>query len=188
MEDRRVIKPTQPRHPPPRARLSPVAKPTARGSGGRGKPTHPIGIRPPPAKRARSEHVDRRLEDRRSEIDERRRVEEPADRRRVEEQPAGCTDDGDWKCTLDELEEWMNVGYTNMASTCASTLSELEVDSDAQRELFKFSQTSPQSYMDSYQIMGKLLLLTRQGKVIKPSAFVHSCVRNARAGHDCPHG
>ena len=98
MEKRRVLKPRQPSHPPPRARvkpLKPVAKSAALGSRGRGKPTRP---RPPPAKIARSEHGDRRrIEDRRSERAERSSDEELDDRRLVEEPHDGGTDDGEWK-------------------------------------------------------------------------------------------
>ena len=55
-------------------------------------------------------------------------------------------------------------------------------DSEAQKELFGLSQTSPQSYMASYAIMGKILHLTGERKVNNPSAFMHSCVRNVIEG------
>ena len=143
---------------------------------------------PPPAKKARVDRDDRRRDEDRGPVagDRRRAIEDRRsdrdDRRRAPAQHVDWKNADEWKCSEEELEEWMNVGYSDLAARWASTLNELSVDSSAQKELFLLSQTSPQFHMASCEIMEKLLRNSRDGKVNNPSAFLHSCVRNVTEG------
>ncbi len=77
------------------------------------------------------------------------------------------------------MEPWASFDATPEA--WKSVLDEHEVDTVAQQELFLLSQHSEEGWKAANSVLGKLLKKSADGAMPrKPSAFVHTCVQNAR--------
>ena len=83
----------------------------------------------------------------------------------------------------ESIEPWMVAGPTDFRDAWLEVLREYKVDTTAQRELFALSQAGNGDYRSANGILAKLLKKTSDNETLNnPSAFVHSCVKNARNG------